>query len=447
MHSRQPTALTPLLWRLLETYERRWSERGEPPQRDTILKLGPATFPDAWAPDGAEARDALYNTAIELEKYGAVRVVRGRGPLRSTPVQVRLGEAEASFAYSLAAREGFLPLLHVANDAAARVASLRGPHLPVWMDEYLSRAVDALSRGELSALPVSVVRFKDDPHALTDAFALAAELSTGRGGMERILSERATGQSKRLDSLRGMAANILVTADPRWRLEPRGNASEIVNSYGIRRKPLFLFCAGGIRFRTPFGERCLLDDTPSAAVAEGLFDQLADAISVSGPLTITTVENETPYHLYIEEAGGPSGLAARGELVIYIAGWPASAVTRLLHRAAHGAEVRFRHWGDPDSTGFQIWWRLRQGIGREVAPFRVGPEWIARAAEREAKPLSVDDEVQLRSLQDLLRAQSPRTSDIVAAISSIEAVLDGRKWIEQERFYSCEYTGSAAEPL
>ena len=381
-------------------------------------------------------RDALFEEVGEFERNGAVRVVRGRGPLRSTPIEIRLGEAEVPFAYSLAGREGFLPLLQVATDASAQTASLCGSHLPPWMNEYLWRAADALSRGQLSSLPISVKRFKEKPEALTDALALAAELSTGRGGMERILSERATGQSKRLESLRGMAATILVAADPRWQLEQPGDASEIVNSYGIRRKPLFLYCAGGIRFRTASGERCLLDDTPSAAVAEGLFDNLADALTIAGPLTITTVENETPYHLYVEEAGGPSGLAARNEFVIYTAGWPASAVTRLLRRAADGAEVYFRHWGDPDSAGFQIWWRLRQEIGREFAPFRIGPEWIQCAAQRESKALTATDEVQLRSMRDVLRAQLSPEPDVIAALASIDAVLDGRKWLEQERYYS-----------
>jgi hypothetical protein len=436
MRSKQSNPSTPLLWRLLDRYERRSAERGVPPGRDVLLKVNAETFPDAWALDGAEDREALFDTVRRLETQGAIRVIYGKGPLRAVPTEIRLGETEAAAAYRLAELEGFRPLRTIGSDLSAHASSLRGPHLPAWMNDYLAGAGEDLATGRVSSLPISFRRLKDDPEALADALALAAELATGRGGMERILSERATGQSKRLASLRGIARDILVLADPRWRVEPPGDAILVLQAYGIRRKPLFLYCAGGIRFLTRSGERSLLDDEPSAAVPEGLLDSLSKALASAGPLTITTIENETPYHLYVEEAGGPQGLGKRAEFVVYTAGWPSSAITKLLRGAAHNTAACFRHWGDPDPAGFQIWWTLRQAIAREVMPFRLNPEWIELASQRESRLLTGEDNLQLQSLRDLLLAKAPAPPDLDAVVSAIKAVLSGGKWIEQERFYA-----------
>jgi hypothetical protein len=44
-----------------------------------------------------------------------------------------------------------------------------------------------------------------------------------------------------------------------------------------------------------------------------------DAVVSSGVRCVTTIENEYPFISYVEQAGGPSGLAGRDEIVVYTA--------------------------------------------------------------------------------------------------------------------------------
>lgn len=75
-----------------------------------------------------------------------------------------------------------------------------------------------------------------------------------------------------------------------------------------------------------------------------------DALVLPADTPVITCENETPFNALIRE-GFPA-------LYIYTAGYPNTAVTRLLHLLP--AETAIQHWGDTDLDGLRIAAMLHQ---------------------------------------------------------------------------------------
>ncbi|MHB0949302.1 MAG: Wadjet anti-phage system protein JetD domain-containing protein [Gemmatimonadaceae bacterium] len=103
----------------------------------------------------------------------------------------------------------------------------------------------------------------------------------------------------------------------------------------------------------------------------------------AGVRTVTTIENEYPLYSYVEEAGGPAGLGALGEVVVWSGGYVADHLLDLLSRiAAEGGDaIILRHWGDADPDGLGIWWQIRSTLGRPVQLFRTTAEWVREVAK------------------------------------------------------------------
>jgi hypothetical protein len=66
----------------------------------------------------------------------------------------------------------------------------------------------------------------------------------------------------------------------------------------------------------------LEDFVPTASLPEAWATAWCSSAVVAGVSSITTIENEFPFLAYVEEAGGPTELAKRRELVVYVAGFP-----------------------------------------------------------------------------------------------------------------------------
>lgn len=438
MPSTRSKPIARLLLPLLESYEASTAFRKDSAwARDMIVKLDERTFPEAFAPEGAELLQALFEAARSLESVGAVRVVYPRGIRREQPKEVRMGPAEVALAYVAARPFGVAPLSQVLQRIATHAAALRSDTLAPWMNDFLTGLAGRLLEGDGSCLGASRKRLKERADDIEDALRAAVWLSRAEGGMERIVSERIFGRSKRLVEVKSWVRSILQVADPHWVDAPPASVQSLLEHYGIRTKPIFLYCAGAFRYPTPSGGRNLADDIPSAAVPEGLATALGEGAARAGELTITTIENETPYHLYIEECGGPEGLAARREVVVYTAGYPGSAVVDFLCAAAQSPAIRFRHWGDADADGVQIWWMLRNRLGKEVRFFRTTSTWAAEAASRESRLLSSDECGKLERLRALLEScPDAHAPDIREGLCLLEVVLGARKWLEQERYYN-----------
>jgi hypothetical protein len=433
-----------LLTRLLGQYESSVSfGRPAPWPREMIVKFTDKAFPLAFSPDGADAREAVIAAARSLAAEGALRVVPIKGRTAADPAEFRLGAAEVDAAYAAAQAYGFRPLrdaLQALSDTARALhdAPVRPgtPEPPEWLAlELAFLAAGGVERALTSFGIADRTRVKHEGREWCDAVRAAAALAPGVDAWERHLSERLFGDTKRLAALRARVVTILRAWDPRWRgvemdgaeatgeggaaLAPGG--SDLLEHYGLRRRPPMLVCAGGLAFGRPTPaataddvaaavERpyALADFAPVATLPEGLALALAAAAAGDRTLrTITTIENEYAFLAYVEQEGGPAALGARGELAIYTGGFPAPLVMRVLGNIADGrrewprAPVAFQHWGDADVGGIRIWWMLRTRLAHPVRLLRTTAAWVeASATTHIARPLTPTERRALAGLRD-----------------------------------------------
>lgn len=397
-----------------------------------ILRVDKRQFPAAFAPEGREARAALRDAIEELANAGALRLVRHGGYATGEPKELRLGPPEVEPAYRLAREEGFQPLATALATLAAHARRLTAS--APWMLDYLKSIADGAAMADLAPLGMQRDRLKRDLMDVLDALTAAARLADGVSGWERIVSERIFAASKRLGAVRSLVIDILVRADPRWDGIRPDDAADLLQAYGVRRKPGLLRCAGAAEMR--IGERVyqLADFVPTAHLPDAWSDAWIDGIARSGARLVTLIENEFPFLSYVEDAGGPRGLAHRGEVVVYVAGFPTPRLTKALSAlttALPGAQ--FQHWGDSDVGGLRIWWLLRNELGRSLQLFRMDPDWLAEQTTESGRPLSESELRALAKLKDLLMTQT-NSADIDQACCLIDVLLQKRFTVEQERY-------------
>jgi hypothetical protein len=101
--------------------------------------------------------------------------------------------------------------------------------------------------------------------------------------------------SKRLGSIRGKTAEILLRADPRWEGIAREDSFDFLETYGVRKKPGLIHCAGKALIRVAGRSYLLEDFTPTAHLPEDWASAWSERIAEAAPKCITTVENEFPF--------------------------------------------------------------------------------------------------------------------------------------------------------
>ena len=429
-------AIVRLVTALLDGHERsRAFGQPAPWPRDVIVKLDATTFPDAFAPDGREALAALRAAALALAQAGAARVVRGDGWSDGEPRELRLGPGEVEAAYALAAGDGYVPLGRALAELSAHAARLAAG-TTAWMAASLEGIAAGLGARDLGVLSMLPERFKRDRRDIGDALTAAAAIASGPGGWERVVSERIFADSKRLAAIRGLVADRLVAADPRWDGWHPGDALDVLAQYGVKRKPGLLRCAGAAALVVNGRTYALEDFDPVAHLPEAWSDALVGGVTAARPRVITTIENETPMIQHVTEAGGPAALGARGELVMYTAGFPAPALVAAIAQLCHNLpDVVVRHWPDADLGGLRIWWTLRHGINHQVELFRVDRPWLdAELTRRPGVPLGPSERIQLAALErDLRQGPHARAPDVRAALELARGLLARGMKLEQER--------------
>ena len=421
---------------LLEAHERSSSYgRPGPWPRDIILKIDARTFPQAFSPDGREVRAALFAAGADLEVEQRVRLVRhSRGPLAGEPKEIRLGPAEVGRAYEAAEALGFEPLsagLRALERHARGLAALPSAD---WMQRYLQALARDAPGADLRRLGMSRERFKRQWRDMLTALQAAAGLALGIApAWERLVSERLLGDSKLLARVRGLVVAVLVRADPRWEGLPAEDSADLLEAYGVRRKPGLIRCAGAAELRVGARVYRMEDFVPVAHLPVTWADSWVDAVANARVRQVTTIENEYPFLAYVEETGGPSGLGARGEIAVYTAGFPdPSLVAALVRLAEREPGVSFRHWGDADVGGIRIWWFLRSRLGRSLDIFRTTAGWILAESSRGGKPLSALERTALARINDELARVDGE--DVAAARDAVGALLACGMKLEQERY-------------
>ncbi|MBN1208215.1 MAG: hypothetical protein JXB05_25360 [Myxococcaceae bacterium] len=427
-----------LLTRLLDTYERSAMYRRAPPwPRQVRLRLDPGAFPEAFAPEGRERLAELRAAAEHLERERAIGVVRSKGGLYESPEpkEVRLGPEHLARAYALASAFGYTPLelsLKALSEHAA--ASSARTVLP-WVQSFLATVSLELARGEGGPLVASRERLKQDWRDWRDALTAVVALAGGARGWERVVSERLFTDSKRLASIRGQVAGLLSRVDPRFADAAPEDPQEILEAYGVHRRPSLLRCAGCAEMRVGGRLYRLEDFSPSAHLPEAWAEAWVAGVAEARVDIITTVENEYPFLAYIEEAGGPCALGERRELVVYTGGFPTPTLSAALAQvASRRPELRFRHWGDADAGGLRIWWHLRCTLAHELELFRTTPEWLAQQQER-AQRLTAAERSDLERVRQVLhRAADASSRDVLEAVRLLDTLLALGIKLEQERY-------------
>ncbi len=435
----QASARRELLHRLLEQHERgRSFGRPGPWPRDVMLRLDARRFPDAFHPDGRERLAALRAAAEELEASGAARLVRHRGYAAGIPKEVRIGPSELERAYSVAVADGYEPLANALASLGAHARALRRDGGPEWLGRFLGRVEEGAAAADLSTLGTARDRFKRECRDVLDALTACAALAAGGlGGWQRVVSERLFGDSKRLGVLRARVVDFLIRADPRWDGIGPDDASELLEAYGVRRKPAVLQCAGCAVLHVAGREYRLEDFRPSAHLPGDWAGAWIEALSSPATACITTIENEFPYFAYVEDAGGPAGLGARGEIAVYTAGFPTPVLSDALAALARrNPGLRFRHWGDADAGGLRIWWLLRTRLDRPVTLMRTTADWVRDAlAAGGGMPLESSDRAALRRLRTpLTTGPWAAADDVRAALAVLDTLLTLGMKLEQERY-------------
>lgn len=346
-----------------------------------------------------------------------------------------MGASEVEAAYAAAIDFGFEPL-RIGLDAVgkhARECALVSTS-PTWMRAYLEAVGRDTQGAGLGLLGVTRDRFKREWRELLEALTGARALSEGvPPAWERVISERIFDDSKVLWRVRSHIVAILVQADPRWDGVPPEEAEELLEAYGVRRKPGLIRCAGA--FEVIVGGRTYRagDFPPVAHLPDAWSEAWIDGLVRAGIRTVTTVENEYPFLSYVEERGGHDGLGRDGEIVVYVAGFPTPAlVATLSGLAGRSPTTQFRHWGDADVGGVRIWRFLRGRLGRPLDVFRTTAEWVRAEAASGGRPLSQVERASLARLRAELASDS--RSDAQTMRAMIDALLAGGRKLEQERF-------------
>jgi hypothetical protein len=400
-----------------------------------ILKLDHATFPDVFAPDGRERLAELLAEASDLERNKAVRIGRHvRGPLAGEPKELRIGAAEVNQTYALAAVFGYEPLATGLSRIERHVRSLASTTESRFAQSFLENLADGLRSGDLSAIGMGRSKFKQEWRALAPAMTAALALLRGvTPAWERVISERLFRDSKLLGRIRHHVINLLVRIDPRWDGIPLDEASDLLEAYGVRRKPGLLRCAGTATIRIDGRDYLLEDFAPVAHLPDAWSDAWVEALGNSGAQLVTTIENEYPFLSYVEEAGGPRNLGAQSEIVVYTAGFPTPALVIALRSLSQRIpELKFQHWGDADVGGLRIWWFLRCRLERPVYLFRTTAAWVESELHRGGKRLSAAEIEALGRLKSVL---SPVIHpDTESATELIDKLLEHGIKIEQERY-------------
>lgn len=434
----ESSARRELLTRLLDAYERSaMYGRKAPWPRQVLLRLNQGSFPEAFAPEGREWLEELRAAADSLERIGAVAVVRSKGGLYESrePKEVRLGPEHLDRAYAEARGFEYEPLENFLKTLSEHAYSLSVRTEVPWARFFLAQVSAELTRGEGEMLGASRERLKRDWRDWRDILTAMVALVGGESGWERVVSERIFTDSKRLSTLRGQVAGLLTRVDPRFVEAAPEEPQEVLEAYGIRRRPGLLRCAGCAQMHIGGRVYCLEDFLPTAHLPDAWTEAWVEGVIATRVDIITTVENEYPFLAYVEEAGGPAGLGERRELVLYTGGFPSPVLSTALRQiAVRRPNLRFRHWGDADRGGLRIWWYLRRTLDREVKFFRTTPEWLVKHRER-SQPLSSAERADLERLKQVLQHSfGEMPEDVSVACQLIDALVSLGIKLEQERY-------------
>ena len=383
-------------------------DRHEQPARRNVVRvrLSEADHPAYFAADDSAPRHATNAALRRLADDGALRLRWRKWEEGNWLDAVDLVADQAAALYSLLGRSP----RDAQDQALCRLLDGETPH-PGWHASFL-----AWARGQLDAHASVAPLDRDDPQLNRDLLrALAALADLPSPTLERTLSARLFGDSKRLEALRGAIMRVLRRHDPAAATFGDDDWA-VLRAHNLDRAPEYVPVAGPLVLR---GAVAL--DGP--AIAIGLFQpsvalsaaMLRDAAVAScDARCLVTVENATSFNELL--LARPPDV-----LVIYTGGFASPTVIRLLRaiRSARPA-IPALHWGDLDAGGLRILAHLREQAGPFAPLLMDAPTLAAYGAF--AQPLTPGDRAALAELRS--RAALADCTPLIDALLALDTKLE-----------------------
>lgn len=397
-----PTDLPPLVHHLLATLLERW----EQPNRQTVVRVRLSKRQHAAYYDARTAapRQQANHLLQGWEAQGWLRLHWVKWEAGNWLEAVDLVPERVGWLYHLLGRT---PLVE-REEALRALLHVQQPRSP-WHASFLAWAAEQLV-AHRSVFPLDLSDVQNN-HDLLRALDGVAALDAPT--LERTLSVRLFGDSKRLAALRPALLKVLRQHAPHARAYGRDKWA-LLRAHHLDRVPEYLPLAGPLRLAHEGADLDITPFAPSVALSAAMLHRATVVACEASALL--TVENATSFIEWLR-------LRPTGVLTLFIGGFASpTAITLLRQIRHHHPTLPHHHWGDLDAGGLRILAHLRQHLppvfplGMDVATFEQHPT--------HTQPLLARDRASLHSL-----LEQPLLADCFPLIHHL--LHTGRK-LEQE---------------
>jgi hypothetical protein len=393
-----------ILTMLLDRYE-------QPDRQNTVrVRLLARDQPLYFASDDAAPRHETNATLQQLAQAGVLRLRWRKWEEGNWLESVDLIEQDVGTLYHLLERAP-----RAAQDQVLRQLLDDQQPRAEWHASFL-----AWARAQLDAHRSVAPLSRDDAQLTSDLLrALGALAELRSPTLERSLSVRLFGDSKRLEALRGAIVRVLRQHD-----RAAGAFGEddraLLQAHHLDRAPEYVPIAGplALRLAAADGRQPSVVDLialqPSVALSAVMLRNAT--VARCDATDLITVENATSFHELL--AVRPPNV-----LAMYIGGFASPTAIRLLQsiRAARPG-LPVRHWGDLDAGGLRILAHLRAHLG-DVQPLAMSPA-LFEAYRAFARPLTTADCASLTALRE--------SAALADCVPLIDTLLATNQKLEQE---------------
>jgi len=358
-------------------------DRFEQPNRQHVVRvrLSEREYPAYYSCEDATSRHTT-NAALErLAREGVVVMHWRQWEEGNWLATVDMRPEGVSTLYRLLTRTP-----RATQEDALRILLRTHTPLPGWHAAFLAWAISQI-RSHRAAPPLD----REDLTTSADLLrALAGIASLDVPTLERTLSVRLFGNSKRLNALRGGLLRVLRHHDPDALLYGDDDDA-LLRAHQLDRAPEYVPLAGSLSLNLPASAALLTlaPFWPSVALPAPLL-RMAQVAELGARIVIT-VENLTSFSELC--AVRPPNV-----LALYTGGFASPTVIHLVRAITRAnPSVFLWHWGDLDVGGLRILSHLRANVGAVGALAMDAETFDAYAAA--AQPLTEADRTSLRELQ------------------------------------------------
>jgi hypothetical protein len=323
-------------------------DRAEQPDRQTVVRvrLNQREHRSYYASDDSTARRECHHELGDLAAQGLIRLLWRKWEEGNWLEAVDLLPEGSQALYQLLKRS---PRTHQQALLEQQLGALQTQSR--WLGSFVE-----WTRVQLAAhRSIAPLKLDDSQHNadLLKALTAIAELATPT--LERSLSTRLFGNSKRLEGLRSAILSVLRRHDPAAQ-EFGDDDWALLRSHKLDRAPEYLALAGSLTLELHTGEQIALGAIePSIALSAASLANIQALQSQADCLI--TVENATSFNELVLQR--PPNC-----LLIYTGGFASPSLIDLLGRirSAHPNLLHY-HWGDLDAGGLAILLHLRNRLG------------------------------------------------------------------------------------